>query len=755
MSPAPDNSDRLREHLEKVISSPLFAQSDRLKRFLRFSLDRMIAGEADQIKEAVIGVEVFDRPEGYDTKIDPIVRVEARRLRSKLDQYYLADGKADAVRFALPKGSYALLVEANTPPPPPVVVMPPEPAPGPIRTDPGELVPVAEKMPTVVTQTVTISRVPLTLLWALLGLIVLGGALAWLYWPRTGSDSFAQMKRVTSDSGVTTMPALSPDGKQMVFASDREGSGNLSLWSQTLPEGPARRLTSDDWDAREPGISPNGKTVAFRWARNGGGIFEIPLAGGEPKLIAPGGVRPHYSPDGRWILYTVRDEKDELGRVFVAPAGGGNPIQVAPQFADAHYGIWSEDGKQILFCGTSVSGDPEREHDWWLIPFPDGQPYKLGLLPKARREGISVDRPAAWGGDSVIFAGSRGATVSLWRIGLSPRGRLDARIQRITNGTSIDAEPVIAGKSVYFASGSLTVDIWSVPLDANTGRVTGPLVPLTSNPANESYPWLSTDGHKLAFASDRNDQRQVYYRDMATGEEKVLTGFRFTKDYPILSPDGQLAAYRSIEDPKVPIWVVEIGSGSSRQLCGDCGGPTDWSPDGRYILYEPGATTAYIGRLDVSAHKEASLIAHPAMSLRGGRFSPDGKWIAFHAESGSLKRQIFIAPHTDTTSSVESWIPVTGGDSLDYNPFWSPDGNLIYFISERDGFRSIWAQRIDWKRKARAGEAFQVLAVRTASRTLLRNSRVRYTGIGPVVRQGRMAFAMDSSNFNIWTLPLP
>jgi Tol biopolymer transport system component len=752
MSSAPSNPDQLREHLEKVICSPVFAQSDRLKRFLRFSLDRTLAGETDQVKEAVIGVEVFDRPEGYDTKIDPIVRVEARRLRAKLDQYYESDGRGDPVRFALPKGSYALVIGPNT------LSEPDDPMPEVLPPDTGrstDLVEVRETGP-LVTQTIRISRVPVALI--LLVGSVLGAVVALTYfsWSSDRPERAGQLRRVTTDSGLTSMPSVTADGKLMVYASDRDGKGNLALWLHPLPDGPPRRITADALDARDPSISPDGQKVAYRSEQSGGAIYELTLRGNTaPKLIGAGGGRPRYSPDGRWILYTVQDERDEQGRLFSVPSGGGTPAEIVPDFADAQDGIWSEDGTQVLFSGTQLSGDPEREHDWWLAGFRSRQARKTGVLPMLRYRGLSGAQAGAWKNGWVVFAAQRGAVTSLWRVRLSQGGRVESEPEQLTFGTSIDREPVVAGDNIYFASGSLNLDIWSVALDANSGRATGPLSQLTTHPAAETYPWLSADGERLAFASDRNDQRQIYWRQLDGGEERVLTTFSFTKDYPILSPDGQLAAFRSIEDPKMPIWVVELRSGSSRQMCSDCGAPTDWSPDGRYILYEPSATVAYIGRLDLEARRESTLISHTTMSLRGGRFSPAGRWIAFHAESGATRRQVFIAPYAEAPTTGASWIPVTDGSTTDYNPFWSPGGNLIYFISERDGFRGIWAQRLDSRTMARAGAPFPVLPVRTASRTLLRNARTRYTAIGPIVRNGRMVFTMDSSTFNIWVLPMP
>lgn len=76
-----------------------------MRRFLDFTVEQYLAGKADELKEYVIGVEVFDRPVSHDPRIDPIVRVEARRLRSKLHAFYEAEGCGE-VRIDYPLGSY-------------------------------------------------------------------------------------------------------------------------------------------------------------------------------------------------------------------------------------------------------------------------------------------------------------------------------------------------------------------------------------------------------------------------------------------------------------------------------------------------------------------------------------------------------------------------------------------------------------------------------------------------------------------------
>jgi serine/threonine-protein kinase len=75
-------------------------------RFLRFTVEELLAGRACRLKEYVIGVEVFDRGDSFDPRVDPIVRVEARRLRSKLCDYYEREGRLETLRIEFPKGGY-------------------------------------------------------------------------------------------------------------------------------------------------------------------------------------------------------------------------------------------------------------------------------------------------------------------------------------------------------------------------------------------------------------------------------------------------------------------------------------------------------------------------------------------------------------------------------------------------------------------------------------------------------------------------
>src|SRR5437763_17202911 len=94
----------VRTQMEKILSSRGFARNDRLSGFLRFVIEQELSGRADAIKESVIGVECFGRQADYDVRQDSVVRNEAAKLRSRLVEYYLAEGAADELIIDLPKG---------------------------------------------------------------------------------------------------------------------------------------------------------------------------------------------------------------------------------------------------------------------------------------------------------------------------------------------------------------------------------------------------------------------------------------------------------------------------------------------------------------------------------------------------------------------------------------------------------------------------------------------------------------------------
>jgi hypothetical protein len=141
----------------------------------------------------------------------------------------------------------------------------------------------------------------------------------------------------------------------------------------------------------------------------------------------------------------------------------------------------------------------------------------------------------------------------------------------------------------------------------------------------------------------------------------------------------------------------------------------------------------------------------PDVILSSGQFSRDGKWVAFHSvHNATGTAQVWIATvDQNRPAPPAEWIAVTEGNALERDPCWAPKGNLLYFTSERDGFRCIWARRLDPATKKPAGDAFPVQHFHTARRSLRRIGNSGFlTGLS--VGRDLMVFALGELTGNIW-----
>ena len=101
----------IRKQLDRILHSGPFRQSQRRRRFLEYIVNETLAGRSDRLKGYSVALEVFGRSENFNPVVDPVVRVEAARLREKLREYYGADGRSDPIRIDLPKGTYMPQIE--------------------------------------------------------------------------------------------------------------------------------------------------------------------------------------------------------------------------------------------------------------------------------------------------------------------------------------------------------------------------------------------------------------------------------------------------------------------------------------------------------------------------------------------------------------------------------------------------------------------------------------------------------------------
>jgi hypothetical protein len=141
------------------------------------------------------------------------------------------------------------------------------------------------------------------------------------------------------------------------------------------------------------------------------------------------------------------------------------------------------------------------------------------------------------------------------------------------------------------------------------------------------------------------------------------------------------------------------------------------------------------------------LISHATLDIHGAELSPDGKWVAFHIPR-PVSELLKIAPVRDSKATGEAeWITVTEAAGNNRRPWWSRDGNLLYFISTRDGYSCIWAQWLDPSTKRPRGEPMAVYHLHETRRSM---NVLSATLFGPAVGRGQIVFALGEKNGNIW-----
>ena len=591
-----------------------------------------------------------------------------------------------------------------------------------------------------------------------LALAGIAGVAAWRLRPPPAAARMTVLSRLTNDSGLTTDPALSRDGRLVAFASDRAGGGNLDIWIRQVATGDFVRLTNDPADDSEPSFSPDGGAVAFRSDRDGGGVYVVPALGGDARRIADQGRRPRWSPDNSQIAYwtginmSFLISRVDAPRIFVVPAGGGEPRRLFADFAVAFDPIWSADGRRLLFLGQRTPKDPT---DWWTANADGSSPRLTGAAAALAAQqvapaGQELYVPDAWMPDGrVLFGGQHGDAVNVFALSIDAAGRPAGIAERITAGTGIESRATVdAAGTVAFAAIASNVDLWSLPLDHASGLAAGAAARLTEDPASDLVPWLSPDGVRLVYASDRSGSFDLWVREMATGKESMVAPRIPFPAIPTFTKDGQRVTYATVAHGR---WVsVPAGGGTTKSIapqlvCEGCQTFWDLSASG-WALFGSDEDTRIAVR-QVSSGTTVELM-HPSDTIVGRfRISPDDRWMAFNRRRGGAFR-IFIAPFQTTGPIAEDlWIPVTSEDTVSNASTWSADGNTLYYLSNRDGGFCVWGQRLDPATKHPVGDPFGVWHFHEARRAMW---RIPMGLRGLTASRDRMVVSLAEATGNIW-----
>jgi len=564
---------------------------------------------------------------------------------------------------------------------------------------------------------------------------------------RSNNENLTQL---TLDTGFDSEPAVSSSAQQVVYTSDRSGEGNLDIWIQPIASKAPVRLTNHPSDDHEPSISPDGMHVAFRSEREGGGIYLVQSSGGEARRLIGEGHRPRFSPDGKWIAYWV-GQADAACRIYVIPYEGGEPRKIAPDFAGA-FPIWSPDSRSVLFLGRKGATLGSTDTDWWVAPLEGGQPQNTGGCHALRQHAVlrteGCPAPADWKGKRLYFSLPDGAASNLWYAEILPTRDISAKPVEITSGDGIRVQPSATDEGkVVFSKQSLNVDIWGVPILANEGKLAGEWKKLTTDPSVDVYPSLSADGVKLLFQSNRRGVQNVWLMNLNSRTEAPVSEERKGKLWPRISPDGSKLSFAEEIAGKYDRFIMPVTGGAPEPLCQNCGPAMDWSRDGQRTLIEDTALKS-IALVKPGSAGKVGLLQRDGSTLAEPRFSPDERWIAFVARTEPASSRIYVAAlRGESGAAANEWVALTKDNAWEAAPHWSPDGKLVYFISNRDGQRCIWARRFEDGKAA--GEPLAVHHFHDARRSPA-NTALQATDF--FVGRDRMVIGIGEVSGSLWMI---
>jgi Tol biopolymer transport system component len=456
--------------------------------------------------------------------------------------------------------------------------------------------------------------------------------------------------------------------------------------------------------------------------------------------LVRGGSEARFSPDGNFLAYTV-STASFLGesKIYLLPVNGGVPRQLAADVPWAMSPVFSPDGSHILFAGAP-SSNATGEIDWWIAPVNGGPSVKTGIRPALRKQGLAVGFFQDWIEDRVLF----GDRKHIWEVKLSPQTwQAAGPARQITSGAGPFSEVRavrIGGRTVLvLAVPSGTAHLFSLLLDPKTGKAIGELKPLFFAGGDQSAVTGSADGRKIVYMQTEAERDSIRLRDLITGGETTLISARVR---PQMSPDGSMVAY---SDGK-QLSMIPASGGEASQLLDfkGMGAAFGWSPDSRRIVYWDSSPIRF-SWFDVQSRQTAELISHPKYDIHGASLSPDQRWLLFFTPL-QRKTIVRITPMRDGRAAGEAeWITVLDREANNRVPFWSRDGNLVYFLTNLDGSQCFYGQRLDPATKRPVGDPFPLYH--------FHQSRLRLppgANMGGVILPDRLIIASQEISSNIW-----
>jgi Tol biopolymer transport system component len=499
------------------------------------------------------------------------VRVDARRLRDKLREYY-ASARHERVVISVPKGSYTPVFEAtgNGAPSVETVMRPPAGA-------------QRDREPTDASRRRFRPRVAIAAL-VLLGVAGVGVGIVRNARP---APAVLRLATVTSFPGWDGQPSISPDGNFVAFArSGPDLPGVNDLWLKEVDGDGLRRLT-DTPDLHEvgPAWSPDGRQVAFM-AVDGSvsrGVFVISVVDGRKTKVAEGGL-PTWTPDGRSLVVTDRLPNGTLGLFHHVIATGERRQLTSPSgdFSDARPAV-SPDGRTVAFIRLSRRSPTAA---FFLLPISGGEPVR-------RTDWAEPAGGFTWtpDGRELLYASADLSGARMYRIsvlGTDP-GRLVREIPLTASEPSASRARHDGTFRLAFIYGLADVGLRLLDLHAANGKASVDAATRFCDSARMDTPGrFSRDGAQVAFTSNRSGSLQVWIAGRDGSALRSVTAIEAASvNVGSWSPDRRAVAIDAVVNGNADIYVVGAEGGPPRRLTDSPSIDSDpeWSGDGRWIYY--------------------------------------------------------------------------------------------------------------------------------------------------------------------------
>jgi Tol biopolymer transport system component/DNA-binding winged helix-turn-helix (wHTH) protein len=467
----------------------------------------------------------------------------------------------------------------------------PVPPPAPIASNP---LPVTAVVAPTAEPARPTSSIPVSRRLGLLGVVVLPAIVlyiaAWT-WRGPLDPEPLRVLPLTSLTGAVRSPSLSPDGKFVVFTWTPAGQDNTDLYVQQIGTGIHRPLTSDPANDYSPSWSPDGLTIAF--LRRGGArhselLLIAPLGGPEKKiaditsaLAAYGPTAIGWCPDSKCLLVSDSDGANNPA-VFVVDRDTRQKRQLTrfSGLGDDVDPIVSPDGRTLVFRRrtTPFGGDLYR------LSLSEGM-LQVGEPVQLTSTGVAAKPAWIPGTNEILFAASGG----LWRLDVSRPGTAE----RLPSVGQDGHTPVVARTAegqlrlVYERSFS-DGNVWRLDMAA-AGVATVPAVTTIASTRGEYHPTLSSDGQRIAFASDRSGDPQLWVAGLDGADPEKLTSLpvRAFPGAPRWSPDGTTIAFQSALTGRPDVATVPVTGGPAKIMTANHpnGGWPSFSRDGQWLYF--------------------------------------------------------------------------------------------------------------------------------------------------------------------------